>query len=94
MRPEAGMLRRRFLDELPAIQSLVEMSAPKEVIGTFDEVARCGNSIAAGMQVALYFKVDGKRNPSSIENVLNKLDRLLSLLNTARDILREEQLLR
>lgn len=87
----AEMLRRRFLDELPDMQTLVEAWAPDEVIALFDEIDDFGPKVAAGMQVALHFKVDGKRFQQGIDDFVRELDRLVDLLTSAREHLRLEQ---
>jgi hypothetical protein len=87
----AEILRRRFLDELPDMQALVGAWAPDSVIAVFDEIDDFGPKIAAGMSLALHSKVDGKRFSEGIADELGELDRLLTLLNQARDLLRAEQ---
>lgn len=85
------ILRRRFLDELPDVQSLVGAWAPDNLVAIFDEIDDYGPKIASGMPVALHFKVNGSRLPEGTVHVLNQLDRLVTLLNRARDLLRAEQ---
>ncbi|MCM4078236.1 hypothetical protein [Paractinoplanes hotanensis] len=87
----AGILRRRFLDELPDIQSLVGAWAPDNLIAIFDEIGSLGPKIAAGISVALHFKFDGERLAEGTVRELGELDRLLVLLNEARDSLQREQ---
>ena len=87
----AGILRRRFLDELPDVQSLVGAWAPASLVALFDEIDDFGPKISATMSVALHFKVDGKRRPEATAAALGELDRLVTLLNKARDLLYAEQ---
>jgi hypothetical protein len=87
----AEILRRRFLDELPDVQSLVGAWAPASLIAIFDEIDDFGPKIPAAMSAALHFKVDGKRLPKATANALGELDRLVTLLNKARDLLFAEQ---
>jgi hypothetical protein len=85
------MLRRRFLDELPDVQSLVGAWAPDELISTFDEIDDFGPRVAAGMRAALHFKIDGRRFGEGIDDTLATLDELVALLDRARSLLRAEQ---
>jgi hypothetical protein len=87
----AEILRRRFLDELPDVRSLVGAWAPDSLIAIFDEVDALGPEIAAYMSTALHFKVDGKRLTEDTAQTLGVLDRLVTLLNQARDLLQAEQ---
>jgi hypothetical protein len=87
----AEMLRRSFLNELPGPQSLVGVWASDELVALFDEIEDFGPTIKAGMSVALHFKVEGKRYAVATEEVVQKLDHLLTLLNEARTALRSEQ---
>lgn len=87
----AEILRRRFLDELPDMQTLVEAWAPEELVAIFDEIDDFGPKVAAGMNVALHFKVDGKRFAEGIDDFLRELDRLVNLLTSAREQLRAAQ---
>jgi hypothetical protein len=87
----AEMLRRRFLDELPDVQSLVGAWAPDNLIAIFDEIDDFGPKIKAGVSVALHLRFDGKRLPEGIADVLAELDHLVTLLNQARDLLHAEQ---
>ena len=88
----AEMLRRSFLDELPDMQCLVGAWAPDNFVAIFDKIADSGHEVASGVNVALYFKVDGKRYPGGIDRALGQIDDILTLLNQARDLLRAEQL--
>jgi hypothetical protein len=87
----AEILRRRFLDELPEVQSLVGAWAPANLIAIFDEIDDFGPKISAAMSTALHFKIDGKRLPEGNAKALSELDHLLVLLNQARDLLYAEQ---
>jgi hypothetical protein len=87
----ADILRRRFLDELPDVQSLVGAWASDELIAIFDEIDDFGPKIAANMKVAVWLKYDGKRIPEAIAETLGELERLVTLLNRARDLLQAEQ---
>jgi lysyl-tRNA synthetase class I len=87
----AEILRRRFLDELPDVQSLVGAWAPNNLISIFDEIDDFGPKIAAAVSAALYFKIGGERFPEAITKALGELDRLAALLEKARDALQAEQ---
>ena len=84
-------MRRRFLDELPDVQSLVGAWAPANLIEIFDEIDDFGPKIAAAISTALHFKVGGKRFPEGVTKALGELDHLVALLNQARDLLHAEQ---
>jgi hypothetical protein len=64
----AQRLRTRCIEELPTVQALASVSAPDDVVGVIDEVARAWPEVVAGMSVALHFKVDGRRLPSAAAN--------------------------
>jgi hypothetical protein len=87
----AEILRRRFLDELPDVQSLVGAWAPNNLIAIFDEVDDFGPKITATVSTALHFKIGGERFPEAITKALGELDRLVALLEKARDALQAEQ---
>ena len=87
----AEVLRRRFLDELPDVQSLVGAWAPDNLIAIFDEIGAFGPNVAAHMSTALHLKVDGKRLTEGIADALGELNRLVTSLNQARDLLQAEQ---
>jgi hypothetical protein len=87
----AEILRRRFLDELPDVQSLVGAWAAANLIAIFDEIDDFGPKISAAMSTALHLKIDGKRLPEGNAKALGELDHLLALLNRARDLLYAEQ---
>jgi hypothetical protein len=85
------ILRRRFLDELPDVQSLVGAWGPVKLISIFDEIDDFGPKASSAVSTAVYFKVNGKRFPGAIDKALGELDQLLSLLGQARDLLYAEQ---
>jgi hypothetical protein len=87
----AQVLRRRFLDELPDVQSLVGAWGPVKLIAFFDEIDDFGPKIAATVSTAVHFKIDGKRLPEGIADALGELDQLVTLLTQARDLLYAEQ---
>jgi hypothetical protein len=87
----AEILRRRFLDELPDVQSLIGAWAPETLITLFDQIDDFRPKIAAHMSVALHVKLDGKRFAEGIDDLLGELDQLVTLLNRARDLLQAEQ---
>lgn len=87
----AEILRRRFLDELPDVQSLIGAWAPQTLITLFDQIDDFGPRISAHMSVVLHFKVDGRRIAKGFDDLLNELDQLVTLLNRARDLLQAEQ---
>jgi hypothetical protein len=87
----ALILRRRFLDELPDVQSLVGAWGPVNLIAVFDEIDDYGPKIGAAVSTAVHFKIDGKRFPEGIAKALGELDQLAILLNRARDLLYAEQ---
>jgi hypothetical protein len=85
------ILRRRFLDELPDVQSLVGAWGPVQLISTFDEIDNFGPKASSAVSVAVHLKFDGKRFPEAIAEALGDLDQLVSLLDQARDLLYAEQ---
>jgi hypothetical protein len=85
------ILRRRFLDELPDVQSLVGAWGPVKLISIFDEIDDFGPKASSAVSVAVHFKIDGKRFPEGIAKALGDLDQLLSLLDQVRDLLYVEQ---
>ena len=87
----AQILRRRFLDELPDVQSLVGVWGPVKLISIFDEIDDFGPKVSSAVSAAVHFKIDGKRFPEGIAKALGDLDQLLSLLDQARDLLYTEQ---
>lgn len=87
----AQILRRRFLDELPGIQSLVGAWTQDNLIAIFDEIDDYSPKISAAVSTAVHFKIDGKRFPEGIASALGEFDHLVVLLDQARDLLRPEQ---
>jgi hypothetical protein len=88
----ADILRRRFLDELPDVQSLVGAWGADNLIAAFDELDDYGPKIAASMSVALHFKFQGNRVRKATAEAISDLDRLVALLHKAKDLLQTEQL--
>jgi hypothetical protein len=86
----AQILRSRFLKELPDVQTSVGMLAPANVIAMFDEIYESGPRAASAVSVAVHLRVDGKRLREGIDMALGELDRLVTLLNQARDLLQTE----
>jgi hypothetical protein len=55
--------RRRFLGELPDVQSLAGAWGPVKLISIFDEIDDFGPEASSAVSVAVHFKIDGKRFP-------------------------------
>jgi len=62
----AQILRRRFLDELPDVQSLVGAWGPVKLISIFDEIDDFGPKTSAAVSTAVHFKIDSKWFPEGI----------------------------
>lgn len=86
------MLLRRFLEELPDVQSLVGVWAPESLLEIFDEIYDAGPKIRALVTVSLHLTFDGHRYAEGISEAIQAIERVLDLLNEARGMLWAAQL--
>ena len=86
----AEMLRRRFLDDLPDIQALVGVWGSIDLVELFDDIDDFGIRIVAAISAGLHFKVSGERQDFAVEAGLSEIDRLLDLLDKARQIVQSD----
>lgn len=87
----AAILRQRFLDELPEIQTLVGAWGSDDVVALFDEIDDSTTKIPAALSAAVHFKVLGERQAFAVESGLAEIDKLLNVLKRARTAVYSEQ---